>query len=276
MNDNLGDRMKSYEDVWRQKLTPRMPVIIRLDGKSFHSFTKKFNKPFDKGCIEVMAQTAREVCSQIEGVVLGYVQSDEISVVLVNYKTYETQAWFDNNIQKIVSVSAAIASTEFMKRSRYMWGLQNTNFKITTGLSEEDCVALDKTLGSYGQWPSSSPIFDSRAFVVPKEEVANCLLWRQKDWERNSVQMLARAHFSQKQLHKLNNKMMKEKLVSEKGIIWEELPIYLKRGIFIKKEIKEDGRSSWIIDREGPIISQDRNYVENLIYVKESENDACV
>ena len=112
-NDNLGDRMKTYENVTRTYLTRRTPVIIRIDGKAFHSFTRGFEKPFDSVLVEAMQQTMKYLCENIEGCVLGYTQSDEITLVLCDYKKLTSQAWFDNNIQKICSVSASMATMVF-------------------------------------------------------------------------------------------------------------------------------------------------------------------
>lgn len=111
--DSLGDRMKRYEYVTRTYLTNRVPVIIRLDGKAFHTFTRGFNKPYDTLLMQTMMNTMQKLCTSIQGCVFGYTQSDEITLVLVDYQTIDTDAWFGYNIQKIASVSASMATMEF-------------------------------------------------------------------------------------------------------------------------------------------------------------------
>ena len=111
--DSLGDRMKTYEYVTRTYLTRRMPVIIRLDGKAFHTFTRGLKKPFDEIFVKAMQDTMKHLCENVQGCVLGYTQSDEITLVLVDYHDRDTSAWFDNNIQKMASVSASMATMAF-------------------------------------------------------------------------------------------------------------------------------------------------------------------
>ena len=110
---SLGGRMKEYyEEVWKIKLPMRMPIIIRLDGRAFHSLTKQMEKPFDKKFIQNMQEVALKLCENISGAQLAYVQSDEISILMHNYKKLNSQAWFGNELQKLVSISASIASSE--------------------------------------------------------------------------------------------------------------------------------------------------------------------
>lgn len=165
MKDNkkysLGDRIKSsYEDPYRVNLSKRLPVILRLDGCHFHSYTRECKKPVDMDLIDCMNETAKYLCANIQGCQIAYVQSDEISLLLNNYKTFETQAWFDNNLQKMVSVSAAMASAIFTAESWRIWGFNDY----------------------YNTNPIIKPaMFDCRAFIVPKEDVSNVFLWRQQD-----------------------------------------------------------------------------------------------
>ena len=184
MKDSLGDRMKNnYEKRSRVDLYRRMPVIIRLDGKAFHTLTRGCEKPFDKKFSSAMDKTMIKVMEEAQGSKIGYVQSDEISILLTDYDTLDTQAWFDNQVQKICSVSASIASVEF---------------------TEE--------FGSRGY-------FDCRCFNIPREEVVNYFIWRQQDWIRNSIQMLSRSYYSQSQLHNKIVPMMHE-MLHEKGVNW--------------------------------------------------------
>ena len=109
----LGERMKEYEFQARTRLLRRTPVIIRLDGKAFHTFTRGFDKPFDESLMKIMQKTTLDLCSSIQGCVFGYTQSDEITLVLVDYKELETCAWFDNQVQKMTSVAASMCTNYF-------------------------------------------------------------------------------------------------------------------------------------------------------------------
>lgn len=186
------------------------------------------------------------LCKSIQGCVLGYTQSDEITLVLNDYAKLETSAWFDYDVQKVCSVSASIATLEFNKN--YTQILQRKN------IFPPDFRALVR-----------GALFDSRCFNIPKEEVANCILWRQQDAIRNSINSVGQAHFLHKELQGLSTKQVLDKLLKEKNINWNDLPIYLQRGsCCIKKEVNE--LNSWFIDTEIPIFKgEDRNYIEKLI-----------
>ncbi len=270
-NDNLGDRMKTYENVTRTYLTRRTPVIIRIDGKAFHSFTRGFAKPFDEVMVKTMQDTMKYLCENIEGCVLGYTQSDEITLVLCDYKKITSQAWFDNNIQKICSVSASMATMAF--NGFFVENVQDYLPDVNT--IPNSCYwtknarnTENKDFGNYKE-----AMFDSRVFNIPKEEVNNCLLWRQLDATRNSIQSVAQANFSHKQLHGKNCNELQEMLWSEKNINWNDYPTHLKRGSCCAKfEVPyrdENGteytRSKWVIDTEIPIFSQDTEYVNSRI-----------
>ena len=265
-NDNLGDRMKTYENVTRTYLTRRTPVIIRIDGKAFHTFTRRFDKPFDSVLVRTMQDTMKYLCENIEGCVLGYTQSDEITLVLCDYKKLTSQAWFDNNIQKICSISASMATMAF-----------NDNFAEIVSMSfldlpADDYVNLPYFCGVHERMIYKQAMFDSRVFNIPKEEVNNCLLWRQQDATRNSIQSVAQANFSHKQLEGKNCNELQEMLWQEKGINWNDYPTHLKRGSCCVKStytLEVDGkdvqRSKWVIDNEIPIFSQNTWYVNGRI-----------
>lgn len=247
--DNLGDRMKSsYEDAYRIHLPKRMPLIVRYDGKSFHSYTKGCEKPIDQNLIDCMNETAIYVCKNVQGCKMGYVQSDEVSLLITNYDDLDTQSYFDNNLQKIVSTIAALSSSYFTSISNRIFG----KIKLAQ--------------------------FDARAFVLPKEEVVNYFLFRQQDATRNSVQMLARSLYSHKECHDKNNSELQE-LCFKKGINWNDCPTAQKRGrciIKIKKELIAKNpktnelittdRSYWVPDNEIPVFSQNRRYIEQYVY----------
>lgn len=247
-NDSLGDRMKSYEDSYRISLPIRMPVIIRVDGKAFHTYTRNLKRPVDENLLYVMDQTATELCKAIQGAKLAYVQSDEISVLITNYEDLDTQAWFDNNLQKMVSISSSVAAATFTALSGRLFG----------GITR---VAL----------------FDARAFIVPKEDVCNYFLWRQQDATRNSIQMLARSMYSHKECDNMNTSQLQE-LVFRKGVNWNDCPVSQKRGrCIVKTQYEHVGvnpktgeeipsmRSAWTVDNNIPIFSQDRSYIEKYV-----------
>ena len=242
---SLGDRMKSYyEDVARIYLTRRTPVIIRVDGKAFHTLTRKLKlkKPFDENFISCMTDTACGLCSEIQGAKIAYVQSDEISILVTDYDNLETDAWFGYNLQKIVSVSSSIAT------ARFNGALYNRILRDTP----------PATVFAY---------FDARAFNIPREEVANYFHWRQVDAIRNSTAGLAQSHFSHKELHKKNVGQMREVLVL-KDIYWERLATWLQRGICItKKAYTVEGveKTGWDIDQDIPLFSEQRDYIEQYI-----------
>jgi len=234
-----------------------MPVIIRLDGAHFHTYTAKCKKPVDMGLVECMNTTAIALCENIQGCQMAYVQSDEISLLITNYQDINTQSWFDNNIQKMVSVSASHASVAFTFNSYQIWGVVGVRFPE----------------------PILKPAyFDSRAFILPKEEVTNYFIWRQQDATRNSVQMLARSLYSHKQLENKNNSELQE-LCFQKGKNWNDCPTFQKRGRCIVKtktmkegtnpktgEVFQAERSEWVVDNEIPIFSKDRTYIDNYAY----------
>lgn len=253
--DSLGDRMKGYEKSCRQTLTKRLPVIIRLDGKAFHTFTKRFDKPFDDRLIQLMNKTAKYLCESIQGCQLAYVQSDEISLLLHNYKKLNSQAWFDNQIQKIVSVSAGMASAK----------LSLEYSKIHDDLMESKSTPV---------YSDPEPIlFDARVFLLPEKEVCNYFIWRQQDWTRNSIQMLARSIYSEKECFKKNQTKLKE-MCLEKDLDWNKLQDSLKYGRCIVNKkcfISENNYiSGWELQANIPIFTENRSFIEKHLQVDET------
>ena len=246
---SLGDRMKGYENITRNHLISRMPVILRLDGRAFHTFCKKFAKPYDEVMAHSMRATMQYLCEHIQGCVLGYTQSDEITLVLVDYQELNTSSWFDNNIQKMVSVAASMATWKFVDAmSRFMYLSNQNNPSVYE-------AALNKGVA-----------FDCRAFNIPKEEVTNCVLFRQNDAIRNSIQALGQAHFSHKELHKKSTEDIITMVKEKTGILWNKLPIEQQRGMCCIKD--EEGH--WVIDYNIPIFKgEGREYIEKLINVGE-------
>ena len=241
MNDRLGERMKRYEGVSRHFLIRRTPVIIRLDGCHFHNFTRDFSKPYDEILCRTMQETMKYLCQNIQGCVLGYTQSDEITLVLCDYQRITSEAWFGNNLQKLCSVSASMATMIFNK--------------VFTYLADKD-----------GRYPYSiakekGATFDARAFNIPKEEVNNCLVWRQLDAQRNSIQGLGQQYYTNKQLLKKTCRDILDMLNTELEISWEtDVPTKFKRGSCC---IKTD--EGWTIDNEIPDFISNKDYVSDRI-----------
>lgn len=273
---SLGDRMKNnYENVNRFYLTRRIPVIIRMDMKAGHTFTRGMKKPFDDIFVKTMQETMKYLCENIQGCVLGYTQSDEISLVLTDYAELTTDAWFGNNLQKMCSVSASMVTLAFNKAFddnivRYIDSHFDTDCDVTRDLAEYTKILINAR--------NKGAMFDSRVFTIPKEEVCNYILWRQQDATRNSIQSVGQANFSDKELHKKSTKDIQDMLMTQNGINWNDYATTLKRGSCCIKvndsltEYDEAGnicnriqRSKWVIDNEIPIFTQDRNYVEKLI-----------
>lgn len=272
----LGDRMKNnYENITRYYLTRRMPVIIRLDMKAGHTFTRGMKKPFDDIFVKTMQDTMKYLCENIQGCVLGYTQSDEISLVLTDYAELTTDAWFGNNLQKMCSVSASMATMAFTKN--FVKNVKECERMALIGnvvLFEDD----EKYINVLKKAIEKGAMFDSRVFTIPKEEVCNYMLWRQQDATRNSIQSVGQANFSQKELRGQSCNNIQDMLMTQKGINWNDYATALKRGSCCIKvddsltEYDEVGnisdyiqRSKWVIDNEIPIFTQDRNYVEKLI-----------
>ncbi len=237
MKDALGDRIKSqYENRTRYFLPRRTYTIIRLDGKAFHTYTKGCERPFDTALIHAMNETANFLCQEIQGAKMAFVQSDEISILLTDFEKPTTSAWYDGNIQKITSISAALASAYFNK-IRNEQGIEKLAF------------------------------FDSRVFTIPdRTEVENYFIWRQNDCVRNSISMLAQSLYTHKELLGKSSNDLQE-LIFQKGQNWNDYPIRLKRGglslrVPYQKEMVT--RHRWV--NNGAIwFSKERDALEKLI-----------
>ena len=281
VHDDLGNRMKTfYEQIPKTKLMRRTPVIIRIDGKAFHTFTRGFKRPFDEILIKTMQETTKYLCENIQGCVLGYTQSDEITLVLVDYQRFESCAWFDYEIQKICSISASMATMAFNKFFRRNVEVFRYNDGENFDRGTEDGLEKYNLLQTYLKAVEKGAMFDARVFNIPKEEVTNCIYWRQLDASRNSIQMVGQANFSHKELHCKTCNDIQDMLMTQKGINWNDFPTYQKRGTCV---IKSDeygepnelgdvaiGNSRWVIDKDIPIFkSEGRNYIEKLVMVGE-------
>jgi len=233
---DIGDRMKGYENVTRNVLTRRMPVILRVDGRAFHTYTRGMKRPFDMMLHNAMLETAHALVREIQGAKIAYGQSDEISVLITDYDTLTTDAWFGNNIQKMVSVAASLTT-----------------------------VAFNKAIGGYPNYEpplfQTMAQFDARVFNLPREEVVNYFIWRQQDASRNSVQMLARHHFSHRECHRKSTNDLQEMLMDEHGVNWNDTPTHFKRGFCVYPD-----KAGNVPDREIPIFTQDREFIERFVH----------
>lgn len=260
IHDDFGNRMKAYEKNAKNTLMKRTPVAIRIDGRAFHTFTKGLIKPFDLILTETMQQTMKYLCENIQGCVFGYTQSDEITLILIDYQTLTTSAWFDNEVQKICSISASMATMIFNKIFMEKANDFIDNYYESWNHSNE----ADRYVETLCEAMSKGAMFDSRCFNIPKEEVCNLIYWRQLDAIKNSIQMIGRKYFTEKELYKKNCNMIKEMLLN-KDIYFETFPINLQRGTSC---IKIDNK--WVLDEKMPILkNKDREYVEKYIIIGE-------
>ena len=262
-HDDLGTRMKEfYEQVPKTRLVRRMPVAIRIDGKAFHTFTRGFRKPFDIVLIKTMQETTKYLCENIQNCIFGFTQSDEITLILVDYKELDTSAWFDYEVQKLCSVSASMATMAFNKFFYNMVMEETAGGEFTEGIAGIHLNAAEK-----------GAMFDARCFNIPKEEVTNLIYWRQLDATRNSIQMVGQANFSHKELQNKSCNDIQDMLHEQKGINWNDYPTIYKRGtacIKVEMESERINATGWIIDTEMPILKgEDRAYVDDLVYVGE-------
>lgn len=258
-HDSLGDRMKLYESAFNQKYPIRLPLMLRFDGVHFHSNVKRWKcvKPFDDDLIDIMQFTAKTLCESIPGTQLAYVQSDEITLLVRDDMTNQSQPWYDKEINKILSVGASKATNAFNFRAMQLKGPRQTLLEMAE--------------------------FDCRGWVVPENEIFSEFYWRQSDASRNSVQMLARAYFSHKQLQGISNEMIQEMLFQQHDINWNNIPTHYKRGACVVKiespiiipkrdtygkiigdEVETIYRPKWIIDKNIPIFTQDPEYINRF------------
>ena len=275
---DLANRMKDYESISKTKLMKRCPVICRIDGKAHHSFTRGFKRPFDEVYMKSMQETAKYLCENLQGVVLSYQQSDEITLVFVDYEKLNTSPYFDYEVQKLCSIIASMATMAFNKF--FYENVFQYNGMASIDMSDKEYPYKEV----YAKAIKNGAIFDARCFNIPKEEVANLIYWRQLDAMRHSVQAVGQANFSHKELQGKSCANIKE-MLREKGVDWDSLPLEYQRGsCCIKKEqiIFPSGKTTaqlrdtskleraWIIDKEIPIFKgEGRKYIEDLIFIEE-------
>lgn len=261
IKDKLGKRMKeNYEMTSRTRLVRKIPVAIRIDGKAFHTFTKNFKKPFDMVLMDAMQRTMQYLCANIQGCVFGYTQSDEITLILQDYKTITTSAWFDYEVQKMCSIASSMATMQFNKCF-----MENVYAFQETAKTEEE----KQLIAVYQKGIKQGAMFDARVFNIPIEEVCNLVYWRQTDAIRNSISMIARNYFTPKELYQKSSDEMQKMLQEKHQIDWQKFPVYQQRGTACyRREYEKQGvlRHEWYIDKEMPLLlGTDRYYVEQWI-----------
>ena len=263
--DSLGDRMKeNYENRAKTYLVCRMPVILRLDGKAFHTFTKGFKRPYDVVFHNAMNATVKYLCENIQGCKIGYTQSDEITLLLTDFDTLTTDAWFGYSVQKMCSIAAAMTTMAFNK---YFVKYAEEWVDATLAMQDSDIEA--DYLNTLNKAVEKGAMFDARCFNIPKEEVTNCFLWRQLDATRNAIQMLGQCNFSHKELQNKSCSDIQDMLMTQKGINFNDMATAFKRGVCCKRD--ENGK--WFIDNEIPIFSQSRDYIEKTFRIEEQDNE---
>lgn len=186
VHDDLGCRMKTfYEQIPKTKLMRKCPVAIRIDGRAFHTFTRGFHKPFDEVLIKSMQETMKYLCENIQGCILAYTQSDEITLILVNYKKLTSSAWFDYEVQKICSIAASMATMAF--NNIFFKYVKEFDLELAYNDNGIDTKENRKLWEIYKKAINKGAMFDARCFNIPKEEVTNLVYWRQLDASRNSI-----------------------------------------------------------------------------------------
>ena len=270
-NSLLGDRMKEYESRNQYFLKRRTPVIIRVDMRAGHTFTKGFQRPFDEVFGNSMVRTMEYCAANIGNCVFAYCQSDEITFVLSDYRKLNTDAWFGYRTDKLCSIAASMATMAFNKyfESEVLSYILQYDTRITEGYPKT--LALAERYDTLSEYEKilvkaieKGAMFDARCFNIPKEEVCNCIYWRQLDATRNSIQMIGQANFSHAELQGKSCNNIQDMLHEQRGINWNDFPTRWKRGV---AWTKTNGTNY-----EMPILrGEDRKYVDDEVYFMEEE-----
>lgn len=208
MNDNLGDRMKLYESAEAgRRFMPLLPIMARIDGRAFHSFTRGMDRPYDARFSRCMVDATVHLMQETNAC-MGYTQSDEITLAW-HSTDLRSQIWFDGRICKMTSQLAAHATLAFYR----------------------------STVERLPTYAARMPTFDARVWQVPnRTEAANVFLWREWDATKNSISMAANAHYSNAQLHGKNG-AQKQDMLHAKGVNWNDYPAFFKRGTYIQRRV---------------------------------------
>lgn len=249
-----------------------------------HSFTKGFERPFDEVFIKTIQETAKYLCENVQNCKLSYQQSDEITLLLVDYEKINTDCFFEYRVDKLCSIAASMATMKFNQVFKELSYKESENLEIICRknpyLENRDC--LTKISNVHINSAENGAMFDCRCFNIPKEEVTNLVYWRQLDASRNSIQMVGRANFSHKELQNKSCNDIQDMLMVQKGINWNDLPIYQKRGsCCVRNHMisepygnrmldKNAGENEWVIDKDIPIFKgEGRRYIDDLVFVGE-------
>lgn len=293
-NTDIAKRMERYELPSKQFLTRRTPVIIRIDGRAFHSFTKGFKKPFDDDILlKSMRETMLYLCKNIQGCVFGYTQSDEISLLLIDYQEFTSDAWFDYNVQKLCSITASMATTIFNKYLQDNIDIEYEKEYSKNGLNNEEnfatCAEYEEVLDHLDYKYDAlydkmfKATFDARAFNIPKEDVTNYFVWRQMDCIKNSVSQVAQQHFSSKELE-FRGEFARKQMLLNLGINFEhDIPVHIQRGsccykisyekvFFDKNNLPQTvPAKKFVIDNHTNLFKENRELIDSLIYVGDEQ-----
>lgn len=249
-----------------------------------HSFTKGFERPFDEVFIKSMQETAQYLCENIQNCKLFYQQSDEITLLLVDYDKLNTDCFFDYRVDKLCSIAASMATMAFNNIfSKYV---KEFDLELAYNDNGIDTEENRKLWEIYKKAINKGAMFDARCFNIPKEEVTNLIYWRQLDASRNSIQMVGQANFSHKELQNKSCNDIQDMLMTQKGINWNDLPTYQKRGsccvrnkiviesdgVMVTAQLRDTSKSEneWIIDTDIPIFKgEGREYIDRLVFVGE-------
>ena len=247
--ESLGDLIKGYEANYNFTLPKRTPIIVRIDGRAFHTFTKGFEKPYDEIFIRSMQKTMLSICESIQGCQFGFVESDEISILIWETNN-EADPWFSNRLQKICSMTSSMATLYF---NRYF-------AEILSSYSETEKPNHYKAI-------KDGAIFDSRVFIIPESVINPYFVWRQNDCTRNSILGLSQKYFSHKQIQGMKCDELQNKLLTEKNINWNDEPIVNKRGTCAYKIIDDIDKQShiWNLDLAMPILNEEKDFVYSKI-----------
>lgn len=262
----LGERMKQYEAVSKTTLMRRTPVIVRLDGKAAHTFTRGFIEPFDdKFFLPSMRETMKALCENIQGCVFGYTQSDEITLLLKDWQHLDSDAFFANEVQKICSVTASMATLYFNKIfTSKVWNAEKARIeKIDNSVIFDN----DEQKQIYVKAAQTGLMFDSRCFNLPMEEVVNNFIWRQNDAVRNSILGYGQYLIGKKKIFG----MKCDDIVTatrDMGKDWNMLPEYDKRGTYCRAILVERNgvyRGEWIIGYDTPNFQKQNGMITALL-----------
>lgn len=189
---SLHERIESYYDVWKAVLPPRMPIVIRCDGRAFSKLTRRCEKPYDEVVAQAMDEASVELCRQ-SGAVLGYTQSDEVTVLLTPYRRFDTQPWFGGEVEKLCSIAASIMSDEFAIYAGSYLRDRNVDSRLNVTFSQR-------------------VTFDARVAVVPRDDVHNVFVDRQQDGRRNAILNSAQHQYGKKKIHGMSCAVLEARL----------------------------------------------------------------